>query len=125
MAANFASFWAHGITSFTQGKELEASAKFLAFITSPEAMEMWLENIGELPARPAVTLTEENKNDPRVGAFIRGLDYATATYFIDEKGQRQVWTDAYDQVVLNGMPIEDAVNAAAAQEQALLDKYYK
>lgn len=122
--SNFASFWAHGITKFTSGKELEASMKFLEFITSEKAMVMWLENIGELPARKALANKAEYANHPKYGAFIRGLEYANATNFIEEKGQRQVWIDAYDNVLLNNMSIKDAVDLAAKQEQAILDKYY-
>jgi len=124
MQKNFASFWAHGITQFTSGKELEASQKFLKFITSEKAMEMWLNNIGELPARKALAGKEEYAKHPKYGAFIRGLEYATATNFIEEKGQRQVWIDAYDNVTLNNMSIKEAVDLAAQQEQAILDKYY-
>lgn len=121
---NFASFWANGITSFTEGKELEASLKFLDFLTSETAMSMWLKNVGELPAKKALAVKDEYSNDPKYGPFIKGLEYATATKFIDESSQRQVWIDAYDQVILNGMSIEDAVNAAAETEQAVLDNYY-
>jgi len=122
---NFASFWANGITSFTEGKKLEASIKFLNFLTSETAMSMWLKNIGELPAKKALAMKDEFKNDPKYGPFIRGLEYATATKFIDESAQRQVWIDAWDEVTLNGMSIEDAVDAAAVTEQAVLDGYYK
>ena len=121
---NFASFWANGITSFTEGKELEASLKFLDFLTSETAMSMWLKNVGELPAKKALAVKDEYSNDPKYGPFIKGLEYATATKFIDESSQRQVWIDAYDQVILNGMSIKDAVTAAAETEQAVLDNYY-
>jgi multiple sugar transport system substrate-binding protein len=123
--SNFASFWSNGITSFTTGKELEASIKFLDYLTSDTAMSMWLENVGELPAKKALAMREEFKNDPKYGPFIRGLEYATATKFIDENAQRMVWIDAYDQVLLNGMPVEEAVDQAAAAEQLVLDTYYE
>ena len=64
-------------------------------------------------------------NDPKYGPFIRGLENAHATMFVDETGQRQVWLDAWDQVVLNGMSVEDALNQAAETEQAILDRYYE
>ncbi len=121
---NFASFWANGITSFTTGKELEASIKFLDYLTSETAMSMWLENVGELPAKKALAMQDEFKNNPKYGPFIRGLEYANATKFIDETAQRMVWINAYDEVLLNGMSIKDAVDQAAAAEQAVLDKYY-
>ncbi len=122
--SNFASFWANGITSTTTGKELEASVKFLDFLTSDEVMAMWLPAIGELPAKKALALKDEFKNDPKYGPFIRGLDYANATKFVDEDGQRIVWIDAYDEVVLNGKTPKQAVDEIAAIEQKILDNYY-
>jgi multiple sugar transport system substrate-binding protein len=124
ISSSFASFWANGITSFTEGKELEASIKFLDFLTSDTVMAMWLEAVGELPAKKALALKDEFKNDPKYGPFIRSLEYAQATKFIDENIQRKVWIDAYDQVTLNNVSVKDAVDEAAATEQAMLDKYY-
>ncbi len=124
ISSSFASFWANGITSFTEGKQLEASIKFLDFLTSDEVMAMWLESVGELPAKKALALTDEFKNNPKYGPFIRSLEFAHATKFIDETVQRTVWIDAYDQVTLNNMSVKDAVDQAAATEQAMLDKYY-
>ncbi len=123
--SNFASFWANGITSFTEGKELEASIKFLKFLTSDQAMQLWLTNVGELPAKPSAAFTDENRNDPKYGPFIRGLEYAHATYFVDEMSQRQVWTDAYDRVMLEGKSVKEAVDKAAQEEQKVLDEYYE
>lgn len=122
--SNFASFWANGITSFTEGKQLEASIKFLKFLTSDKTMELWLKNIGELPAKPSVAFKEENINDPKYGPFIKGLEYAHATYFVDEMAQRQAWIDAYDLVKLEGKTVKEAVDAVAATEQKVLDKFY-
>lgn len=122
--SNFASFWANGITSTTKGKQLDASIKFLEFLTSDEVMAMWLPAIGELPAKKSLALKDEFKNDPTYGPFIRGLDYAQATKFIDENEQRMVWINAYDEVVLNGMSVQKAVDQAAQKEQAVLDAYY-
>jgi len=122
--SNFASFWANGITSTTQGKELEASIKFLEFLTSDEVMAMWLPAIGELPAKKALALKDEFKNDPTYGPFIRGLEYAQATKFLDENAQRMVWINAYDEVVLNGKSPKQAVDQAAAEEQKVIDAYY-
>ncbi|MGD1815781.1 MAG: extracellular solute-binding protein [Pleomorphochaeta sp.] len=122
--SNFASFWANGITSFTSGKELEASAKFLKFLTSDEVMERWLANVGELPAKPSVAMQDKYINDPKYGPFLKGLTNAHATMFYDENAQRQVWLDAWDQVVINNMSIKEAVDTAAKQEQAILDKHF-
>ena len=63
-------------------------------MTSDEAMQIWLDTVGELPAKPSVALVDANKQLSKLyGPFIRGLDYATATTFISEKPQRQAVVD--------------------------------
>ena len=61
----------------------DAAIKFLKFVTTQDAMELWLHTVGELPARVAAAAKEGNRNDPKYGPFIRGLDYAHATDFVD------------------------------------------
>jgi multiple sugar transport system substrate-binding protein len=122
--SNFASFWANGITSFTEGKELEASVKFLKFLTSKDVMERWLDAIGELPANKELGESEEIANDPKYGPFIRGLDYAHATVFYDESAQKNVMFDCYNRIVLEGMDVKESVDIAAEEEQAIIDKYF-
>jgi multiple sugar transport system substrate-binding protein len=52
-AANFASYWVNAITAKPTGEKLEAAKKFMAFVTSPEAMQLWLEtSVSCRPARP-------------------------------------------------------------------------
>ena len=122
--SNFASFWANGITSSTKGAKINASVSFLKSLISDETLRLWLKNIGELPAKPSIAFMAENKNHPKYGPFILGLEYAHSTYFVDEMAQRQVWIDAYDQVAKMGKSVKEAVDQAAATEQAVLDKYY-
>ncbi|MGI5077408.1 extracellular solute-binding protein [Treponema maltophilum] len=123
--SNAASYWANGITKFTTGKEFEASVRFLQFLTSEYAMERWLAEVGELPAKTAVASKPELLSDPKIGPFLKGLSYAHATKFVDEMGQRQVVIDAFNKIVLDGMTPEKAVHEAAVEEQKILDKYYK
>jgi len=123
--SNYSSYWVNGITTKATGEKYDASVKFLKYITSPEAMQIWLETVGELPASPEAALTDENKMDPTYGAFIRGLDYANTTLFADESGQRQVLVDALNEVLLEGASPADALAKAAAAEQEILDSYYK
>jgi multiple sugar transport system substrate-binding protein len=124
MQSNFASFWANGITSFTEGKELVASEKFLQFLTSADVMERWLAEIGELPANMELGQAEKIANDPKFGPFIRGLEYAHATVFYDESAQKSAMFDAYNRIVLQGMDVKESVDIAAKEEQAVIDKYF-
>jgi multiple sugar transport system substrate-binding protein len=114
----------NAITSSAEGPEFEASVRFMEYITSPEAMQIWLEVVGELPARVDVGMTPENADDPVFGPFIRGLEYAQTTIFADESAQRQVLVDMVERVRLQGMDPGESLSAAAAAEQAILDSYY-
>ncbi len=122
--ANSPSFWANGITRGATGAKLEAAAKFVAFLASPEVMAGWLGKVGELPARKAIATTPTNLADPKIGPFIKGLEYGQATLLVDELGQRQALLDAVDDAVANNRPAAEAVRRMARREQAVLDDFY-
>jgi multiple sugar transport system substrate-binding protein len=119
--SNFASYWANGITAKAKGEKLEAAAKFLAFITTPAAMQLWMEKVGELPARVALAKSDAVANNKIYGPFVRGLSYAVATDFVDETRQRQVMMDMLDRILIKNEPAQNAVATAAEEEQKILD----
>jgi multiple sugar transport system substrate-binding protein len=123
--ANFGSFWMNGLTAnaFQDERRLEAAAKFLDFVTQPDAMKLWLEIVGELPARQSLVEDAELVADPVFGPFIASLAYATATMFVDETAQRDVIVHAIDKVILEGADPAEAWEQAAAEDQALLDQF--
>lgn len=118
---NFASYWANGIAAGSEGEEYEAAHKFLEYVTSEEAMTIWLETAGELPASPELALTEANLADPVYGPFLKGLDYSYTTLFHDELGQRQVMMDMVNRILLEGQSVEDSLAQGAKEEQAIID----
>ncbi|KKC32589.1 extracellular solute-binding protein [Devosia psychrophila] len=121
MRSNYSSYFANAIGATAEGEELVAAQKFLQYISSPEAMEIWLDVVGELPARRDVALTKANLADPILGPFLKGLDYAHTTQFYDEAAQRQTAIDMVNRVLLEGQSIEDSITAAATAEQAIID----
>lgn len=123
----YGSYWTHGITRRAAADEarMEASVKFLEFITSPDAGRLWVEEVGELPAQNAAAGDPELLEDPVLGPFVAGLSYSHATFFVDESQQRQHLIDAYDFVRLSGEDPCDALSEAAALEQALLDEFWE
>lgn len=123
--SNYASYFANAIGAKTEGEELAASVKFLQYISSPEAMEIWLDVVGELPARRSAALTDENLANPIYGPFLKGLEYAHTTRFVDEAAQRQVTIDLVNRVMLENQPIPDALAQAAEAEQKIIDKATK
>ncbi|WP_108397736.1 extracellular solute-binding protein [Devosia submarina] len=122
MRSNYSSYFANAIGATATGEELEAAQKFLAYISSPEAMEIWLDVVGELPARRNVALTEANLADPVLGPFLKGLEYAHTTQFYDEAAQRQTAIDMVNRVLLEGQSIDDSLAQAAQAEQAIIDQ---
>ena len=119
--SNYSSYFANGIGAKVEGEKLEASEKFLSYLTSPEAMKIWLDVVGELPAKRDVALTDENTANPIYGPFLKGLEYAHTTLFVDEAAQRQTAMDMTNRVLLNGQSPADSVAEAAEQEQQIID----
>lgn len=121
--SNFASFFMNGLTpnAAADPAKLDAASRFLQFVTSEEAMKLWLEVTGELPARRSLISDPELAADPVYGPFVRALDYAHATIFFDETGQRDIMVDAINSVALEGADPATAMREAAAAEQALID----
>ncbi len=122
--SNYSSYWVNAITTKAEGEKYEAAVKFMDYITSDEAMQVWIDTVGELPAKPSAALTEANASDPIYGPFIRGLEYANTTIFANESEQRQILVDMVSRVELEGQSVADSLAAAAAAEQALLNEYY-
>ena len=125
MRSNYSSYWVNAITTKADGERYDAAVKFMQYVTSNEAMQIWLDVVGELPAKPAVGLTEANANDEVFGPFIRGLAYANTTKFANESGQRQLLIDMVQRIDIEGQSVADSIAIAAEAEQALLDEYYK
>ncbi len=122
--SNYSSYWVNAITTKAEDARYEAAVKFMEYLVSDEAMQIWLDTVGELPAKPSVGMTEENANDPVFGPFIRGLDYAHTTKFADESAQRQVLVDMVERVDIEGQDMAESLAQAAEAEQAILDEYY-
>ncbi|WP_096156466.1 extracellular solute-binding protein [Bacillus sp. FJAT-45066] len=122
--ATQSSFWSNGITSKVEGEKLEASVKFLQFLTSEEVMERWLDKIGELPAREKVAFQDKYLNHELYGAFIEQLPYANAHFFVDESRERDLVIQAVDRVLLQGVSPEDAYKELVDGTQSLFDEYW-
>ncbi|TPW27175.1 extracellular solute-binding protein [Pararhizobium mangrovi] len=120
--SNYASYFANAIGSGVQGEKLEASKKFLKYVSSPEAMKIWLKVVGELPARKDVALTQENLNDPILSPFIKALKYAHTTMFVDEEAQRQVAIDMVNRILLENQDPKASLDQAAKAEQQIIDR---
>lgn len=118
------SFWANAIPAGVTGAKLDASIKFLQFLTSKEVQEQWVDKVGELPAQKEVATQDKYLNDEKLGPFIRQLDNSKAHFFIDETGERTLFVDATNEVLLNKVPVETAFKDLVAKTQKLYDDYW-
>ena len=121
--ANYASFWTNSIVNGVRGERLDASVQFLKFLASRDVQAQWLTRVGELPANPA--FAAQQANVPFVGEFLKGLEYAHATAFVNEAGQRDIFVDMIDQVILRNVPPAEAMRQAAEREQRLIDEFWR
>ena len=121
--SNYSSYWVNAITSKAEGEKYDAAIKFMKYITSDEAMQIWLDTVGELPAKPSAALTDQNSSHPVYGPFVKGLSYAQSTKFISESDQRQLMVDMVERVKLEGQSVADSMAIAAEGEQKILDDF--
>ncbi|WP_373237246.1 extracellular solute-binding protein [Cohaesibacter celericrescens] len=120
--SNYSSYWVNAITTKAKDEKFDASVKFMQFVTSDEAMQVWLDVVGELPAKPSVGMTEANRSDPVFGPFIRGLEYAKSTKFVNESAQRQIMMDMVQRIDIQDQAPAESLAIAAEAEQKLLDE---
>jgi len=60
-----------------------------------------------------------------ISVFLKGLAYAHATSYVDEAGQRTIMVNAVDAVNLKKSDPGEVLKAAAVEEQALIDNFWK
>jgi multiple sugar transport system substrate-binding protein len=123
--ATFASYWVHGITKNATDEKLDASIKFLKFLTSAKTMKAWLERVGELPARKALLDDPAITKDPIIGPFVEQLPYAYATFFIDEKANREAIQEAVEAVVLKNEDPKAALDMAVEKVNAVRAEFFE
>ncbi len=79
----------------------------------------------ELPAKPSVGLTEANRSNPVFGPFIRGLEYAKSTKFVNESAQRQVMMDMVQRIdIQGGQAAAESLAIAAEPSRSFLMKQW-
>lgn len=121
---SFGSFWTNGITTNATGDKLDASVKFLEYLTSTEVMKTWTQKIGEIGARTEIANDPELLKDDKLAPFIQQLPIADSYFYVDEDADRKALMDAIDKVLLNNVDPKQALDEATAQVQKLLDEYW-
>lgn len=123
---NIAQYWSFAVTSKAakDPAKYAASGKFLKYLISEQAVKSYSPTIGALPPIKSLMTDAMFTQDPYLKAFIAGLPYAQALFWVDEQGERQVAIDMGDKVLINGEDPATVLDWGATQEQKLLDTYY-
>lgn len=121
---SFGSFWTNGITTNATGNKLDASVKFLEYLTSTEVMKTWTEKIGEIGAKTEISNDPDLLKDDKLAPFIQQLPVADSYFYVDEDSDRKALMDAIDQVMLNDMDPRKALDEATAKVQKIFDEYW-
>jgi multiple sugar transport system substrate-binding protein len=123
--SSFGSYWTNAITVNAKGKKLEASVKFLEYLTSAEVMKRWTNDIGEIGARVEMANDPELLKNEKLAPFVKQLPVATSYFYVDEAADRKALVDAIDQVLINNVEPRKALDEAVEKVQKLLDSYWK
>lgn len=122
--STFGSFWCNGVLAGVKDEKLEASTKFLEFLTSYDVMRRWTETVGELGASREIANDPALLADPIMAPFIKSLNYASSYFYVDEAADRQIILDAIDMVLLENMDSREVLDYAVERAQAQLDEYW-
>lgn len=125
LKSNFASYWTNAIATGVSGEKLEASEKFLKFLSSEEVQKDWMKNVGELPSAQALLEDESITGDPIYGPFVKGLNYAHATFYANETQERDVLNNGVDQIRLKDAPVEETFNNIVKEIQKIRDEFFE
>lgn len=123
---NIAQYWSFAVTSKAaqDPARYAAASKFVNFLISEQAVKTYSPIIGALPPIKSLMSDPLYTDDPYLKAFIDGLPFASALFWVDEQGERQVAIDMGDKVLINGEDPTQVLDWGATQEQKILDNYY-
>jgi multiple sugar transport system substrate-binding protein len=114
--------WTYVVSN--QSEYPEESWKWIEFLTSDYAQRIWIEGQGELPSRFSVLEDPSIITNDNIAAAVDSMQYAKP---LDILGWDDVWyihQQIWDDIVLNGMDVEEAVDKAAAAEEALYQEKF-
>lgn len=109
--------WSYAVSADCDDQE--AAWDWVAFLTSEDAQKTWTEGGGELPSRTTLLDDQSLQEDPNIAAGFAALAEAVP---YDSNGWDDVYAvqqEIWDEIVLNGTAVEDAVAKGAEDERAL------
>jgi ABC-type glycerol-3-phosphate transport system substrate-binding protein len=112
---NFANYWGEVVSK--QSKNSAVAWDFLNFITSNAELDKFYAEDKEPSSR--LDLIQLQIQDPDIGVFANANLTAKSFYRPDQAGMDDIFGKMIDNVILNGVSSQDALNQGAQQATAL------
>jgi len=114
-SVNFANYWGEVVSK--QSKNAAAAWDFLTFLSSKDALDQYYAK-DKLPSS-RLDLISLQVNDPDIGVFANANLTAKSFYRPDQVKMDNIFGQLIDNVILNGLPAQQALQQAQAQAQAV------
>lgn len=106
-----------------QSAHKEEAVKYIDFICSAEAQEIFTRITSRIPTRPEVWEIDYIKNNPMLQTFVQAMDYLVWRPMIPEYPQIDVIMQEFIQEALVGKrPVKDILDDAAKRANEILSK---
>lgn len=122
--ATYGDYWCNSITSFTKGPELDASVKFLQFLTSEDVMKRWSLATGEIGARMAFAEDQDLLSDPYMAPFIEALPYAFTSFSTKRYSVDDACKEIFETSLLGDGDPGQTLDTVNAKVQESLDEFW-
>lgn len=100
----------------------DAAARWIKFLASPEAVKQWAVEAGDLPSLKALVNDPAIVRDETDRLVISTLDYAVPVRQAGGADVDNIRNEIWDNIVINRMPVEEAVRIGAEKENALIKR---
>ncbi|SMB97369.1 carbohydrate ABC transporter substrate-binding protein, CUT1 family [Thermanaeromonas toyohensis ToBE] len=106
-------------------KNAKVAWEWVKFLASKEAQIKWITKAGDLPSMKALLEDEALWKDPKAQVVRESLKYARPCQEVGENDVNKIRNEIWDNIVLKGMKVEEAVKEGAQKENALIAQKLK
>jgi multiple sugar transport system substrate-binding protein len=114
--------WSYVVSS--KSEHPEEAWKWIEFLTSEKSQRMWIAGQGELPSRVSVLEDPSIITNDNIAAAIESMKYARPLDVLGWDDVYYIHQQIWDDIVLNGMDIKEAVDIGATAEEALYQEKF-
>ncbi|MCL5045289.1 MAG: extracellular solute-binding protein [Actinobacteria bacterium] len=115
--------WAYVLNK--DSKNAQAAEEWIKFLASKEAIKKWALKAGDLPALKELLTDTDIAKDETSKVGLESMKYAVPVRQTGGKDVDDIRAEIWDNIVIKGMKVEEAVKAGAEKENALIARKLK